>query len=468
MAYAPPAAQQPGAAPPPRPPRRARPGALSFLLGALVWLLILYLTIPGDILTPQDQQDPNSHTNMSDPNPVARTIKMGLLIIGVIVMLGRSATLQRLLKHTNRWFLVFLVLVPASCAWSISPGDTLARYVTMLSLVAIAGAFCLVDWHPQRFQNVVRPAVTLLLAGSIALYLYNPDLAIEHGEGTLENAWHGLAVQKNPFGQIATVGVILWMHGLLSGEVKLIWALVGLAISFTCLIGSRSSTSIFASIFVCCFMLLLLRTPRYFQRYMPYVVTTFALLVMAYALAILHLVPGLSILLAPALSLSGKDMTFSNRSEIWRIITEHIQLSPVLGSGYGAYWVGPLTTSPSYRFVQELYFYPTESHNGYLEITNDLGFVGLIVLIAYLIVFVSQSLQVFKRERMQGSLYLALFFQQAIINLSESCWLSISAGTIFSIMTLATFALARSSMDNAAARATAARAAGAWQPRRVA
>jgi hypothetical protein len=94
-----------------------------------------------------------------------------------------------------------------------------------------------------------------------------------------------------------------------------------------------------------------------------------------------------------------------------------------------------------------MYFYPTESHNGYLEVANDLGFVGLACLIGYLIVFVRQSLQLMKVDRAQGALYLAFFFQQAVANLSESYWLAINAGYVFIFMTLLTISMSRSLLD---------------------
>jgi O-antigen ligase len=140
-------------------------------------------------------------------------------------------------------------------------------------------------------------------------------------------------------------------------------------------------------------------------------------------------------------------MTFSNRAVIWDIIKEHIQLAPVLGSGYGAYWTGPVPSSPSYTFLSRMYFYPTQSHNGYLEIVNDLGFAGLICLLGYLVSWVYQSLQLMKFERGQGMLFLALFFQQAITNLSESTWLALNSGFAFALVTLATFSLSRSLLD---------------------
>ena len=46
----------------------------------------------------------------------------------------------------------------------------------------------------------------------------------------------------------------------------------------------------------------------------------------------------------------------------------------------------------------------------YLDVYNDLGAVGLLVLMGFLVFFVRQALQLFKADRTQGILYLGLFF----------------------------------------------------------
>jgi O-antigen ligase len=424
--------------------RRDR-GSLSVLVAVLTVVLIFMTAVPEDILAPIGQK--TSLQSMAEPNPLMRTVKLALLAVSLIIIGLRSAAAQRLLKQVNRFFIVFLFLVPASYLWSISRADTLARFISIASIVAISTAFCLVGWHPRRFQVVVRWTITVLLAGSVVLYLTNPDLAVEHGDGTLKDAWHGLLSQKNAFGMISSMGVVFWLHAMLSRDAGLIRGLAGVALALTCLLHSRSSTSILATSLSCLLLLLCARPPRALRPYVPYVVGGLVVVVLVYALCLLRLLPGLGLLLSPITHLTGKDMTFSNRSEIWRIIKEHIQLSPLIGSGYGAYWIGPVPRSPSYTFLWQMWFYPTESHNGYLEITNDLGFVGLSVLFGYLIRFTRQALAVLAVSRAEGALFIALFFQQAILNLSESCWLEINSGPILPIMTLATMTLARTLLE---------------------
>ena len=197
------------------------------------------------------------------------------------------------------------------------------------------------------------------------------------------------------------------------------------------------------------FLLLLMRSPPGMRPYLPYLIVMVLMILLVYALAMLQLIPGMNILMAPITAFTGKDMTFTGRSEIWAVLLEHIRYNPILGTGYGAYWTaGPVPGTDAYAFMWRMNkFYPGSAHNGYLEIVNDLGWVGLLCLLGYLLMYVRQSLQMLGVDFNQTALYLALFFQQVITNLSESHWFSVLS-VDFVIMTLATMALARGLLEH--------------------
>ena len=413
----------------------------SLFVAGMIWLSIIYMVVPiGDYTLAAPDL-----TGMAEPNILFRAIKLVLIGVSCIVIVWRAGFAWLLFKNTNRLFLFCLALIAASVYWSIDSAATFARVVSLASIVFVCYAFVLVGWHAQRVQNVIRPIVTTLLVASIIFGLLFPDFAIETGEGTLKDAWKGLTYQKNQFGILASIGAVFWLHALLTREAKPLKAALGTALSVVCLLLSRSSTSLLSTVLTTAFMLVLLFLPGSLRRYMPLIVGTFASVVVIYALAVLNLVPALDVILTPITDLVGKDLTFSNRSAIWLIIKEHIDASPLLGSGYGAYWTGPVPSSPSYEFLARMNFYPTESHNGYIEIANDLGFVGLLGCLGYLIWFVRDSLRLMLVQRNQAVLYLCIFFQQAIGNLSESYWLQIGFG--FTVFTLATFGTARAFLD---------------------
>lgn len=405
---------------------------------AVFGLLMIRVLVPGFF----DYSPDLDYTQMVSEGAVFNTsVWLACTAVSAVLLASRFEPSMQLLRASNPFFLALVGLACASLAWSIDFGASIARLSHLVTLVLCCAAVVATAWHPQRLQSVARPVLTLLLAGSLLFGLLDPDLAIE-GPTPLDpkTYWHGLAGQKNGLGALASFGVIFWFHGWAAREVRLRSALAWGGISAACLVLSRSSTSLMATVLVCYFQLLIVRSSRMSRRYMPYLIGVFVVLTLGYLLAVLKLFPGADALLAPITALSGKDTSFTGRTEIWAIIQQHIKLNPVLGSGYGGYWAGPKPSSPSFFFLYTLYFYPSEAHNGYLDVINDLGYVGLCALLGYLALFTRQSSAFLKVNHSQAGLYIAILFQQLLTNLSESHWLTIS--TDFMIFTLATCCLA--------------------------
>jgi exopolysaccharide production protein ExoQ len=377
---------------------------------------------------------------------------LSFLIIPCFLLASRMALLVRVVRSTNRFFIILLVFATLSAVWSIEAHATFSRLSHAWAIILDCLAVVLVGWNASRVQQVTRPILTVLLAGSLLFGLVAPGLAITPPiPPDTQYYWHGLAAQKNGLGSLAAVGALFWFHGWASREVKWLPALCGWAISMACLVLSRSSTSLMATTFASALLLMMSRSSPALRRYMPYIIAAFVVMVLVYALAVLKIVPALEFILKPIFALSGKDATFSARTQIWEIVRAHIQHAPMLGTGYGGYWIGPVSSSPSYVFLRVMYFYPSEAHNGYLDTINDLGYVGLMLLLAYIVAYIAQSLRVWRINRTQGALYIALIFQQMLANLSETHWLFI--GNNFIVLTLATFAIGRTLMEANPARA---------------
>lgn len=442
------------------PPRPAPPGsklwgkdARGGLLPAfLVTLLIAIMVVPQGL----DYEGYDAMPASGDM--LSRVVWLVLLSGGLYLVARHSARATTLFRSLNPFLLCFVALATLSLAWSIEPGVTLRRLVRLYTMLMVCVGFTLVGWHRMRFQNVMRTLLTVLLIASVIFVYTNPDIAIHHAvdHPELMNAWHGITTGKNIFGSLASAGLLLWLHAWLSKEVPGIRVLPGLALSATCLVMSRSSTSLMATAFAVIFMLILLRSPGSMRRYMPYFVGMFAFVIVIYALAVLHLVPGLDVILAPITLVTGKDLTFTGRTDIWYVLNLHIRLHPWFGTGYGAYWVGPWPSSPSYIMVAMLFFYPTEGHNGYLDVVNDLGLVGGFCLLGYFVSYLRASLRLMKLDRYEAGLYLTLLFRAFIADMSESHWFSVLS-VDFVIMTLATAALARSAILAYLERSAAAR-----------
>lgn len=427
-------------------------GAGGLVLLSILFWLIFYQNLPND-LAGMASKGPVILANTED-----RIIKVSMIAMSVYFIASRWLLTRSLATNINAGAAMFLVLAPLSAAWSIEPAATLLRYVSLVTISLVCFAIALAGWHRRRFQQVATPPLMFILLTSLVVGIAAPDQIAEIGTDiSQKGAWHGITHSKNEFGMMASIAAIICTNRWLAWEGRAYWSIAGAVAAFACLILSRSNTSLFATLVGLLSMVLVMRVPFIRQRYSGHVAVAIAATLLLYELVIQNVLPGVNVLLAPVMSLTGKDTTFSARTVIWDVIKQHIQAAPYLGTGYGAYWLGPFPTSPSYVFVPLMYFYPTEAHNGYLDVTNDLGMLGLICVLAFVFLFMRQALRLLRVDRSQGALYLALLFQQMVMNMSESEWFSRTS--TFAVLLLATACLGRGLLE-ARLQAQSVRSAG--------
>ncbi|MBW4659241.1 MAG: O-antigen ligase family protein [Drouetiella hepatica Uher 2000/2452] len=75
----------------------------------------------------------------------------------------------------------------------------------------------------------------------------------------------------------------------------------------------------------------------------------------------------------------GKDLTFTGRADFWAQIIGYVQEKPLLGYGHRGFWLEP--GGPASFVRTNSGFRPVEAHNGFLELTLDLGITGLILFL---------------------------------------------------------------------------------------
>ena len=414
----------------------------TLLLTALIWMIFLQ-NWPESLQGYDIQFDAD---NFKAPNSLDRVLKLTMLGVGAFMILVRLR-LAVAIARSNWGLWPIFALAILSTLWSIAPAQTLLRFISLAALVLACFAFSLGAWHPRRFQQVLVPPLMVILCGTLVLGVVAPTLVIEKANTlALKDAWHGLTHGKNELGMIASVSFIICAQHLLASRRFRLPATIAAATSFACLILSRSNTSLFATIVAVGTLYVLIRRRGLTRRGSARFVGWVSAIILLYEVSIQRLIPGLDFLTAPITALTGKDNTFSARTTIWQVIKQHIALHPVLGTGYGGYWIGPTPESPSYIFLSVLWLYPTESHNGYLEIINDLGYFGLCCMFLFIAIYLRNCLRLMTVDRPQGALFIALMFHQMVMNLSESDFLSRS--NTFVILLLASFCAARALVDD--------------------
>jgi len=74
------------------------------------------------------------------------------------------------------------------------------------------------------------------------------------------------------------------------------------------------------------------------------------------------------------LGLIGKDATLTGRTDIWDALFRSVKERPLLGYGYGVYWLDPL--GPSYYVRLSLQWGVPSAHNGWIETWLSTGVIG--------------------------------------------------------------------------------------------
>ena len=111
--------------------------------------------------------------------------------------------------------------------------------------------------------------------------------------------------------------------------------------------------------------------------------------------------------------LIGKDITFSGRTDLWTDIVREINKNPLMGCGFQGFWV---MENVNVFVMNETYNMLLKSaHNGYLDILNETGLIGLLLLAAAMIYYFMHSMKLNKPNFWTWFIIAAL-----ILNLQES------------------------------------------------
>ena len=411
-----------------------------WLLAALLVMCVVYSLVPGELLV--NPNGPISNQQQTQIPWLTRVQWLPILAAAGWVMLRRWPVFTRFAQVLNPLIAVYLGWMLLSAFWSPDAGFVFRQWLIMLAVSAAAVAFCLASWTPQRMMTLLRNTITFMLVLSLLVALFKPSIGV-HSENQFEllGSWRGITYQKNGLGQLAAVAIIVWFHAALTGAVSRGICVAALALAVLLILKSRSSTSLVVSMLACTVQFVVIRPPLRLPGGTVPLWSLLGLLVLAplfFDLALTGSFGGEA--LAEAFgSIFGKDATFSGRTLIWAETLRNIAARPWLGYGFNSYWLekgGPAEISR-----QILGWNVPNAHNGYLEIVNELGLVGLAIFLLMLVLYARQLRLLARVSAAQFALHLSLLVYLLIANLTEVGWFHPIAFThvvmMFSMATVA-------------------------------
>ncbi len=115
------------------------------------------------------------------------------------------------------------------------------------------------------------------------------------------------------------------------------------------------------------------------------------------------------------------DSTFTGRTIIWNFAQYEIERKPFLGWGYQSFWLVP--GSPSMVEAPGWVKTMPNAHNGYYDTTLELGYIGFILFMAFIILTLHAVGRVADRDPARARLLLSLALFIIMYNYFESLWM---------------------------------------------
>lgn len=363
--------------------------------------------------------NPDEVVDATAGNPAFQVLWFSIYGMTLFLLLFRTRALPTILGF-NPLVLVFLLYLTASVGWSQAPDITLRR------TAGVWGPTLFAFYLSCRFDLLTLLKLTSIALGFAAIgsLLYGiilPDQGIMHDKWPeLQGAWCGLYTHKNSLGQFmlgnAVINLALWRLE----RKKLVF--IGFCLAVLLIILSRSTTSLI--LLPLTFVFPIMQQVVQKSAKIQYVVF---LLVFISIIAIVVIGASAENLIV---ELTGKDLTFTGRVGLWDLVTTSIREKPLMGYGYGAFWLVGTGESGKINAILDLTY--DTAHNGYLDLALDLGFFGLLlyltIMLRYLVNFSNNFFIHRKEEYFWGFSFLFLqliynFFEGNLVKPNNLYWI---------------------------------------------
>ena len=257
---------------------------------------------------------------------------------------------------------------------------------------------------PEQALRVLATAFGVVALACLIFAVALPGLGT-HETGPYTGVWRGLFAHKNRLGGMMALAAATIAVCPKYNRREIILGCIFVMISSLLVVMSQSKTSI---VILLCFLFIIPITNwisgRGLRTLERIVITT---LFISVSIAFLAQQKD------NILDFLGKDATLTGRTETWSMAWNSILERPLLGYGYRVYWTDQ--SSARLSAVESWRDKISHSHNTYLDLTLDLGIVGLIGFIFVLTVFLSRLTRRIRKEKDRINLWMAIFVSYMLI-----------------------------------------------------
>jgi exopolysaccharide production protein ExoQ len=309
-------------------------------------------------------------------NPLIRYVSLVLILIGLFLFIKKRDRIGLVLRN-DHWLIIIHLYAFLSIAWAADPGTSLRKYIRLLGLPIFAGILIGEKDHKEALEHILRKYFSFCLIMSVYLLRFGGALAYVRGRmGTRYMA--GISWHKNELAILCAFSLVFFLWRILKSKSAVNYFDIALIlINIYLLIKARSAMgSVAAALGVGLLISLEIIKKNPIKAFI------IATIIMVLVIPSFIIFQGFhnTNLSDSFYNLVGKEASLTGRVPMWIDFFRLGKKDIVMGAGYESFWIENMAT------IWSLYqFGPTNSHNGYIEVTLNLGLVGLTLLTIYLV-----------------------------------------------------------------------------------
>ncbi len=367
-----------------------------------------------------------SEYNFKDSNLIERRVGLNSYLIvgyGIYSILGAIAVTQWKSSELSisRWWMLFPALFWLWCGlsliWSVDPSLSMRRIGHLY--MALAGGFgiAVLLRSEESIWAIILAMSTLLALGFVA------ELSLGTFRPWSSNYRHCGLGHPNETGLFAAIMVLATRALMFIASARnmpgtnAIWRICFCFFLFGIyvILIAKSRTTLVSMIVALLFFELFVSKPTrtflIFGISMAGVAAT-GLFLGVVRSSIISMIFGIA-----TIGRSTHVGTLTGRVPLWTEILKDIDREPMLGHGYGAYW----TTKRVEDFARTLYWEPPNGHSIYIDCLVELGWIGFVLMLLFLVVLLGSSLaSYFQRGNRVAMFCVSLTLMAIIHGLTEA------------------------------------------------
>ncbi|WP_016952923.1 O-antigen ligase [Anabaena sp. PCC 7108] len=312
------------------------------------------------------------------PSVVDKSINAVSYLIVTILVISQFKRIVYVLTRDISLLLLVMIAV-LSNLWSEAIDVTSIQSRSLLRTTFFA-AYLASRYSPRELISLLSSTISISIITSFAASIAIPSFGTGVVNGKL--TWKGIYAFKQYLARFMAIGSLVFLMKILDKKYNTWLAFLGLVSSLILILQSQSKTALILFIFS------LLVLPIFTILKQSAGIRLISLLIFATIFSSIVTIISLNLEFI-LVDLLGKDMELNGRIPVWTLVIEKALERRWFGYGYAAFWY----SDEAYYIVKNSWASLSvgnevsrfHSHNGFVDLFTQLGFVGLGLFIINLI-----------------------------------------------------------------------------------